>query len=303
MADAEQDYNAVVIQAHFVHDALMILRIRPDGGVSAFEPGQYTTLGLRESEPRIDGIVCGETTPSHLIRRAYSISHPLVDDGGKLLVQNDVDYLEFYITLVQKNHDTPPSLTPRLFHLQPGSRIFVDSKARGRYTLESVKPADNVIFAATGTGEAPHNAMTAELLRRNHQGQIVSLVSVRYRQDLGYLSAHRQLERRFAHYRFVPLTTREAENTDTGNADFVGKLYLQDVFSSDAMSDRLGWEPDPANTHVFLCGSPLMIGVPAHGADGDVFPIPTGMIEVLTHRGFQPDHPRVPGNVHFEKYW
>lgn len=303
MNHAEQDYNAVISEIRFVHDALMILRVRPDGGVSAFEPGQYTTLGLRASEPRIDGIVCGETTSSHLIRRAYSISHPLVDGIGKLSVQRDFDYLEFYITLVQKNHDTPPSLTPRLFHLQPGRRIVVDPKARGRYTLECIKPADNVIFAATGTGEAPHNAMTAELLRRNHQGQIASLVSVRYRHDLGYLAAHRQLERRFPNYCFIPLTTREAENTDADNADFVGKLYLQDVFSSDTLSARLGWEPDPANTHVFLCGSPAMIGVPVHGAVGDVFPTPTGMIEVLAHRGFQPDHPRVPGNVHFEKYW
>jgi ferredoxin--NADP+ reductase len=303
VSDTELEYNAVVHEVRLVHESLMIFKIRPDDGIPSFQPGQYTTLGLQTTEPRCDGMRVAQTTSPQLIRRAYSISHPLVDDIGELLIQSNFGYLEFYITLIRKNHDTPPSLTPRLFNLRAGCRVFVDPKAHGRYTLESVKPSDNVVFAATGTGEAPHNAMIAELLRRRHQGRIASIVSVRYRQDLGYLLAHRQLEKRFENYRFIPLTTREAENTDAESAEFVGKLYLQDVFSSGTLSDRLGWEPDPVNTHVFLCGSPLMIGVPVHGDDGDVFPKPTGMIEVLTRRGFRPDHPRVPGNVHFEKYW
>ena len=46
MSDAEQDYNAVVIEARYIHDALMILRVRPDSGIPTFLPGQYTTLGL-----------------------------------------------------------------------------------------------------------------------------------------------------------------------------------------------------------------------------------------------------------------
>ena len=54
MSHAGLDYNAVVIEIRFVHDALMILKIRADGEVSAFERGQYTTLGLRASEPRIE---------------------------------------------------------------------------------------------------------------------------------------------------------------------------------------------------------------------------------------------------------
>lgn len=296
-------YNANVTEARFVHDDLMILRVRPDDGVIQFQPGQYTTLGLQTDEPRIDGICCTETSSSHLIRRAYSISHPLIGDSRQLLAQSDCDFLEFYITLVRKPVDTPPLLTPRLFNLRVGDRIFVDPKAHGRYTLQSIKPCDNVVFAATGTGEAPHNAMLADLLGRNHQGKIASVVSVRFRRDLGYLAAHRQLEKCFPHYRYVPLTTRESQNIDASNPDFVGKLYLQDLFTSGTLADRLGWDPDPADSHVFLCGSPVMIGVPLHNDDRDDFPVPVGMIEILTRRGFRPDHPRVTGNVHFEKYW
>ena len=240
--DVVQDYNAVAIEVRYVHDALMILRVQPDDGISQFQPGQYATLGLRTDEQRIDGVCCVEASASsaRLIRRAYSISHPLVDDNGKLITQYDCGFLEFYIALVRKPDDAPPPLTPRLFNLQAGHRIFVDPKVHGRYTLESIKPDDNVILAATGTGEAPHNAMLAELLGRNHQGHIASIVSVRFRRDLGYLAAHRQLERCFVNYRYIPLTTREAENIDPNHPEFVGKLYHQDLFSSDSLSKRLG---------------------------------------------------------------
>jgi ferredoxin--NADP+ reductase len=39
---------------------------------------------------------------------------------------------------------------------------------------------------ATGTGEAPHNAMIAELLARHHAGPIVSAVGARNRAEPGY---------------------------------------------------------------------------------------------------------------------
>jgi len=33
MSDAGQDYNAIVFETRYVHDALMILRVRPDSGI------------------------------------------------------------------------------------------------------------------------------------------------------------------------------------------------------------------------------------------------------------------------------
>ena len=42
-----------------------------------------------------------------------------------------------------------------------------------------------MLFLATGTGEAPHNYMLWELLRRGHTGRILSACCVRYRRDLG----------------------------------------------------------------------------------------------------------------------
>ena len=71
-------------------------------------------------------------------------------------------------------------MTPRLFMLREGDRLFLSEKIAGVYTLDPVQPDDTVIFLATGTGEAPHNYMLWELLRRGHPGRILSACCVRY---------------------------------------------------------------------------------------------------------------------------
>ena len=48
-------YNATVTRRRLVNDELVILRVRPDGGVPIYEAGQYTTLGLGYWEPRASG--------------------------------------------------------------------------------------------------------------------------------------------------------------------------------------------------------------------------------------------------------
>lgn len=302
-------YNSDVVLARRVHDELLILRVRPDGGVPPYLPGQYTTLGLGLWERRSDAIALSPEShaglaPDHVIRRAYSIGAPLLDDSGRLVRCADCDFLEFYIAFVQKPTDDPPPLTPRLFALQTGDRLFVGATPHGRYTLDPVGPDDDVIFAATGTGEAPHNAMLAELLAAGHRGRIAALTCARYRRDLAYLDAHRILEQRFSNYRYLPLTSREPENLDPQRTDYVGKRYLQDEFEGEHFGHDIGWKPDPQRTHVFLCGSPAMIGLPKREPDGQiVYPEPPGMAEVLTLQGFRLDQPRQSGNVHFEKYW
>ncbi len=73
---------------------------------------------------------------------------------------------------------------------------------------------------------------------------------------------------------------------------------------SAAVEDLLGFPLDSATTHVYLCGSPAMIGLPRRTPGGeDHFPEPTGMVEVLVRLGFRLDEPRRPGNIHFEKFW
>jgi len=300
-------YNATVVDRKMVHDDLMIMRVMPDEGLPKFLAGQYTALGLGDWAPRVSGASDEDVTalPSgKLIRRAYSVSVSLLNDRGQLVRVSDCDYLEFYIALVRHSGRTTPSLTPRLFHLQIGDRLSCATRFHGTYTLERVDSQKNILFAATGTGEAPHNAMLAELLMGGHQGQLASIVCARYERDFGYVAAHRELERRYSNYRYLTLTTREKINLDSNAMGFVGKRYLQDVFQSGDFELHVGWKPSAENTEVFLCGSPDMIGFPQHCSDGSLrYPQPKGMIEILASQGFRLSEPGIAGNIHVEKYW
>jgi ferredoxin--NADP+ reductase len=297
-------YNATMVWLRKAHPDLAVLRVRPDFPRPAHQPGQYTSLGLGYWEPRCPG--CQEEplkpdSETKLVRRAYSIGCSVLDEDGKLLNIAATDWLEFYIVLVRES-DKPvaPALTPRLFMLQEGDRLFLQEKITGHYTLEPVKPGDTVLFLGTGTGEAPHNYMLWELLRRGHEGRILSACCVRYRRDLAYLAMHETLMRRHPNYTYLSLTTREA---DTINR----KVYVQDLITSGQLEEHLGQALDPARTHVFLCGNPSMIGVPVKDKESGqrIYPRPTGVIELLEQRGFQTDQPQIKlkGNIHFEEYW
>ena len=299
-----EHYNARVEHIRRIHDELLILRVRPEGDRPAFVPGQYTVLGLGSWEPHLAGIPTKEEPRDHLIRRAYSISCPMVDERGQLLRCADCDFLEFYIAVVNGQINHPASLTPRLAALQEGDPMFLGAHMHGHYTLDPLEPQHDVVFVATGTGEAPHNGMIVELLSQGHSGRIVAVTCVRYRRDLGYLKAHRELERRFSNYRYLPLTTREPENLDPHYPNYVGKRYLQDYVGSEKFESDSGFQLDPQRTQVYLCGNPMMIGLPQRDKNGDIlYPEPTGMIELLVHRGFRIDRPHEPGNIHFEKFW
>lgn len=296
----QRHYNATVTSIQEHEPGLRVMHIAPDGPIAPFEPGQYTTLGLGYWEPRVDQ--ASEDFALHpellerLARRSYSVSHSIVDNWGELAPRH-TDELEFYIVLVRPEGTHIPALTPRIFALGPGDRIYMGRKFTGRYTLSGVDPTDNVIFLSTGTGEAPHNQMTAKLLRDEHQGRILQVVCVRHWSDLAYLGRHRMVEGRFNNYRYVPLTTREPENN--GN-----KVYIQDLLDSGGVEEALGVSIDASNTHFYLCGNPQMIGLPKWRDDGTLeFPATRSVCEILTESGFTLDHRRERGNVHYEEYW
>ncbi len=298
-------YNATVVSLQLLHTDLMVLRVKPDFHRHDHKPGQYCTLGLGYWEPRVEGCQAETLKPDDLtkiVRRSYSISCSIYADelGGPLRDLSQDDWLEFYIVLVRENTEgRVPALTPRLFRLQEGDRIQIGERIVGHYTTADVKPGDTVLFLGTGTGEAPHNYMTWELLKNNHQGPIVNACCVRYRRDLGYLPTHETLMRQFPNYKYLPLATREPGQTR--------KVYLQDVITSGELEEQIGRSLDPQTTHVYLCGNPNMIGVPIKDKETGErkYPEPTGVIEVLERRGFHADNAatKFKGNIHFEEYW
>ena len=132
------------------------------------------------------------------------------------LAENDC--LEFYIVLVRENPDgRVPALTPRLFALREGDRINVGEKIAGHYTLDPVRPGDTVVFLGTGTGEAPHNYMTLELLEPGpHRQDPLRLLRPLPQATSATCDTHRDVMEQFPNYKYSPLTTREAGGTWQG---------------------------------------------------------------------------------------
>ena len=303
----EQHYNATIVDIIWQHEKLACFRIKPDFDLPEYKSGQYTTLGLGHWEARHKDAVpekgLDEKKVRRLGRRAYSVSHPMANGEGELYSPGDLDFLEFYIVLVTGVEGEPaPLLTPRLFLLNVGDRVHVGQRFTGKYTLDcmnDIRDDENslVVFAGTGTGEGPHNHMIWELLRTDYKGQIACINVVRYKNDLTYEPIYRTLEKKYPRLSYHSLTTRESDTVSN-------KVYAQDYLASGAFEKNLGRKLDPANTHLFLCGNPAMIGIPKIRDGNKVWPEGgPGAIQVMEERGFTMDHGQVKGNIHYEKYW
>ena len=266
-------YNATVDSIPMVNEGVCVLRIRLDGGMKPFQPGQYTTLGLEVGPEK------------RWVRRTYSLSHPvLYPKTGALVKSEELDFYEFYISRIrEKNSEKPDGFrfSECLFQLKPGDRILFGPKITGGYVIEPIGPsqtAAQAVFFATGTGEAPHNAMIWQLLSQGYKGLIVHVVSTRFRWQQLYRETHEKLSQMFFNYQCVYFETREGGD----------KKYCQDWVASGDLERKTNIKIDPSNTHVYLCGNPAMIA---------------GMKELLEKRGFTVATPAHAGNIHFESYW
>jgi ferredoxin--NADP+ reductase len=287
-----------------VHAELKTIRVVHDSGVPRFQAGQYFTLGLGNWEPRVAGVDEEHLSASQqrrLCKRAYSASCSILDESDQVRAASDFSYLEFYMVLVRHAVRHPPGLTPRLFALKEGDRLFVSPYATGHYTLGSIEPHCNVFFFATGTGEAPHNAMIADLLTRGHRGKIISVVSVRYLRDAAYRASHEELIRRYSNYWYFVLTTREQRGKEPWTAPL--GCHLQDLIVTKALESRSGASLDPTNSQVFLCGNSEMIGAQRGSAASPTNVKPGSMLDLLMERGFRVGQAGQAGNIHFERFW
>ena len=143
----EPALNAVVALRTEISPWLIILRVVPDGWeLPAFSPGQFAVLGLPGAAPRCAMSEPEEpaSDPSKLIRRAYSVASSSATS----------EYMEFYVALV-----TSGALTPRLFALNIGDRVWLGTKITGMFTFDQVPEDQNVVMIATGTGLAPYMSM------------------------------------------------------------------------------------------------------------------------------------------------
>lgn len=264
-------YNATVVGREQINPQLIILRVRPDHGLFEFKPGQFAVLGLQAREPRLPEADTENPAPAadKLIRRAYSIASSSVQK----------EYLEFYVTLV-----TSGELTPRLFGLSYGARLFLGPKASGFFTLDRVAPHKALVLIATGTGLAPYMSMLRTLLIHETERKFVVLHGARYSWDLGYRAELETLARLRPNFTYIPSITRPDEDPHFHGA--TGRV--QNLLEQGVVQELTGVTLSPDQADVFLCGNPDMIKV---------------VKEFLQARGFTPDDAKNPGTIHVEEYW
>lgn len=268
------ELNAVITARHEVAPGLIVIRVAPDGWrLPEFTPGQFAVLGLPQEAPRCelaDPLEDVLPKPGALIRRAYSIASSSVSR----------EYLELYITMVRSG-----SLTPRLYALEVGDRLWLGPKISGRFTLDEVPAEANLVLVATGTGLAPYMSMLRTMLPGTEPRRIAVLLGARHSWDLGYQAELMALDARSEDFFFIPIISRPAEEPVPWSG---AAGYVQDLWRERAVARAWGFEPTPDNSRIFLCGNPGMID---------------DMVAMLAHEGFREHSRKQPGQVFVERFW
>jgi ferredoxin/flavodoxin---NADP+ reductase len=268
----KQDLNAVLTQRVELAPGLAIFRVAPEGWtLPPFTPGQFAVIGLPASAPRValsDPEEPGD--PGRFIRRAYSIASS----------SRSREHVEIFANLVRSGE-----LTPRLFALPVGGRLWLGPKITGTFTLRDIPREAHLTMISTGTGLAPYMSMLRTELDCAGPRRIAVLHGARHSWDLGYSAELYTMQQLCPSFLYLPTVSRpDAEPAPWGGA----RGYVQELWTGGALERAWGFTPTPANTHVLLCGNPGMID---------------GMTRILEEQGFRVHEPRAPGEIHVEKYW
>ncbi len=264
------DYNSIVTQVIQVSPIMKIIRIKPEGWeLPEYKAGQFVPIGLYPDFPKVK-----DSTPDYqefdkdkLIKRAYSIAS-----------SSQQDFIEFYITLVHSG-----ALTPRIFNLKVGDKIWMGKKATGMFTLDQIDEEQNVILIATGTGVAPYMSMLrSNVLKR--KGKVMVIHGAANSWDLGYSSELQLLASMFSNFYYHPTITE----VDKEPAGWGGDVrFIEDIWKTDVRNGKFEFTPKSDNTHIFLCGNPKMVN---------------GMVELLEQENFVEHTRKTQGQIHIEKF-
>ncbi len=271
---AEKKLNTIVTQRIEVTPELIKLRVVPDGWeLPEFHPGQYATLGLPGTAPRCvdaDPEERKPDDPSKMVMRAYSIASSSIAR----------EYLELYVGLVKSG-----SLSPRLFDLRAGDRLWISERFRGMFTLGEVPPEYNAVLIATGTGVAPYMSMIRTELAEGLRRRFAVFHGAYHSYDLGYHSELTTLAAVSKTFLYVPTLSHAHEEIMPwkGQTGFVQKLWTDGI-----LEKAWGSRPKPSDTHVFLCGNPFMIDE---------------MTKILNQEGFTTHSTKTPGQIHAEQFF
>jgi len=275
--------NATV-EIHKANKQSIILRVYPDYPIRKYLPGQYGSLGLISDK--------GEK----LVKRAYSISSSMIDlESKKVISQDENKYLEFYINRVHLTEVKREQITPKIFKLKNGDRIFCGEKIIGHYTLPQNTDFDNILFISSHTGESPNNSIVSHLLLTERRINMCNInVGNNWRSI--YEKEHSLIENRFLNYKFIQFLDNSNNYTNlTG--------YIDNIFNnSDKEISELGFEIKK-NTLIMLCGDPIMIGAPIKKGGWEYEYPDYGLVNIFYKRLFELTTRFKQGNIICESYW
>lgn len=268
----EEGLNAILAERIDINHALAIFRLKPDGWeLPDFKPGQFSMVGLPPEQSDIDKNPKALTKSGKpkMVRRAYSIaSSPLKRE-----------YLDLYIVRIDDGQ-----LTPKLWRLNPGDRLFLDRKMRGKFTLDGVPEGKDIVMVSTGTGLAPTMSMLDTYQGTGRWRRMVIINGCRYSIDLGYREQLEKAAQEDSSIIYIPMVTRDPEDSGyNGVRGRVPKLFDEDMYEG-----LVGAPFTAEDCHLFLCGNPDMVKYLKAKAEGQGFRMPA--------KG-------QPGNIHLELYW
>lgn len=262
-------YNATVVGKIQMTPDLMVLRVDTDQPRETFEAGQYTVLGLYGSEGRSPNST-PEAEPvedDKLIQRPYSLASS----------KSQLRQLEFFISQVKSGQ-----LTPRLFNLELGDRLYVSERIVGVFTLADTPAGNDIAMIATGTGLAPYISFLRSYVVGRPESRMAVIHGAAKQWDLGYYSELTFLESSFDNFYYLPTLT-EADDTWSGY-----RLWIEDMLDKGILQEKTGIAINPAETHFFLCGNPRMV------ENASVW---------LRDYGYEKHTRRNPGSLHVEEFW
>jgi len=233
-------YNATVVGKILLTPDIMTLRVDTDEPRKEFSAGQYTVVGLYGSEERSPNSSpeADPTDPEKLLQRPYSIAS----------TTTQLQQFEFYISQVKSGQ-----LTPRLFNLNPGDRLFVSNRIVGVFKLAETPENCDIVMIATGTGMAPYVSFIRSYLTSRPESRMAVIQGAAKQWDLGYFSELSFLDNSFENLTYIPTLT-EADETWNGH-----KLWIEELLEKEILKKEGGIEIDPEKTHFFLCGNPKMV--------------------------------------------
>ena len=265
----ESKYNATVVGKILLTPDIMTLRVDTDEPRNEFKAGQYTVLGLYGNEGRSPNSTpeSDPVDPKKLLQRPYSIAS----------ATSQLQQFEFYISQVKSGQ-----MTPRLFNLDPGDRIFVSKRIVGVFTLAETPENQDIVMIATGTGMAPYISFLRSYLMARPESKMAVIQGAAKQWDLGYYSELSFLGDTFNNLFYIPTLT-EADKTWTGY-----ELWIEEMLEKNILKDIAGIEVDPEKTHFFLCGNPKMV---------------ENVSKWLVKREYTKHTRREPGALHIEEFW